>query len=135
MGKGNVNNLRTPTSEEAREIGRKGGLASARKRQERKQMRETLDIILKMPIKDGSIEAIAGIESIASTDGRNLTAQDFMLVALMKGAMAGDVKCIEEIRVIMGEMPAPATVSPLESLADQLERFKDEDDGDRDRTD
>lgn len=38
----NEQNLRTPTSEEAREIGRKGGIASGKARKEKATLREVL---------------------------------------------------------------------------------------------
>lgn len=54
----NNDNLRTPTSDEAREIGRLGGLASGEARRRKKTMREWAEVLgqckmtLKMP--DGS---------------------------------------------------------------------------------
>ena len=45
-------NLRTPSSTEAREIGRKGGVASGEARRKKKQMRDILANIKDMPAPD-----------------------------------------------------------------------------------
>lgn len=137
MGKkgGNHNeNLVVPTSEQARKNGRAGGIASARARQERKSMRETVEILLKMPMKNGKIDNINGIESlseIAKDQGHNvnLTLQDMMLVATMRKAMKGDIRATEMIMQLVGESQAEAqSVSPLDNLAMTIEKYKDEDD-------
>ena len=48
----NNENLRTPTSEEAREIGRKGGIASGAARRAKREAREWAKIALDELIKD-----------------------------------------------------------------------------------
>ena len=46
-----IENLRVPTSEEAREIGRKGGKASAKARQKKRTYQEIFRAILEMPAR------------------------------------------------------------------------------------
>lgn len=88
----NEQNLRTPTTEEARERGRKGGKASAAKRAERKTFREGLLLLLNEPIlKDGK-----------PTDK---TPQDAIIAALVKRAANGDTRAFEMIRDTIGEKP------------------------------
>ena len=48
----NEQNLRTPTSEEARERGRKGGKASAKKRQQNKTFKEIINKFLDGQVSD-----------------------------------------------------------------------------------
>ena len=43
MPRGNINNLRMPTSEEARDIGRKGGIKSGETRKKQKTLRELFE--------------------------------------------------------------------------------------------
>jgi general stress protein YciG len=82
-------NLRTPTTEQAREIGRKGGLASAKARAEKKQLKELLEMALSQP---------SGIE-----DGEdNYTA---ITAALVNKAIQGDTKAYEVIRDTLGQKP------------------------------
>lgn len=89
----NAKNLRTPTTDEARERGRKGGKASAAKRAERKTFREGLLLLLNEPLtKDGK-----------PTDK---TTQDAIIAALVKRAAGGDTRAFEMIRDTIGEKPA-----------------------------
>lgn len=89
----NEQNLRAPTTAEARERGRKGGKASAAKRAERKTFREGLLLLLNEPLKD---------KSGVATDK---TTQDAVIAGLVKRAIAGDVRAAEFIRDTIGEKP------------------------------
>lgn len=86
----NAQNLRTPTSDEAREIGRKGGLASAEARKKKKLLRECLQELLQMEYDTGK--------------GKK-TGSEVLAAMLMKKAMAGDVKAFETLRDTAGEKP------------------------------
>ena len=86
-------NLKVPTSGEAREYGRKGGKASAAKRVERKTFREGLLLLLNEPLKDKSGNV---------TDN---TTQDAIIAALVKRAANGDTRAFEMIRDTIGEKP------------------------------
>lgn len=48
----NIENLRVPTSEEAREIGRLGGIASGKARAEKKSLREKAKLLMSLSVKD-----------------------------------------------------------------------------------
>ena len=89
----NEQNLRAPTTAEARERGRKGGKASAAKRAERKTFREGLLLLLNEPLKDKSGQ---------TTDK---TTQDAVIAGLVKRAISGDVRAAEFIRDTIGEKP------------------------------
>lgn len=83
----NKQNLKVPTSEEARKNGRKGGLASAAARQKRKALKEELILML--------------------SDGDT---QQRMTTALIEKALKGDVKAFETIRDTIGEKCAEKVV-------------------------
>ena len=87
MGKGRIENLRTPTTEEARAIGRKGGLASAAARKEKKTLKMELEALLEVMDKNGD------------------SVQKKMSFALIKKAVAGDVRAFETIRDTIGQKP------------------------------
>lgn len=89
----NEQNLRAPTTAEARERGRKGGKASAAKRAERKTFREGLLLLLNEPLKDK-----------AGNPTTNTT-QDAIIAALVKRAANGDTRAFEMIRDTIGEKP------------------------------
>jgi hypothetical protein len=78
----NEDNLRTPSTEEAREIGRKGGIASGEARRKRKTLKEELLLLLE---KGDTQERIS--------------------LALLQKAMQGDTKAFEVLRDTVGEKP------------------------------
>lgn len=101
-------NLRVPTSAEARENGRKGGIASGKARRDKKAMRETLEALLNMPMKVGDVEGLEDIESISKLSGANITAQEAMLFKLVsKAAKKGGYKDIELIWKMLKEDKEP----------------------------
>ena len=89
----NEQNLRAPTTAEARERGRKGGKASAAKRAERKTFREGLLLLLNEPLKDKAGNVTEN------------TTQDAIIAALVKRAANGDTRAFEMIRDTIGEKP------------------------------
>ena len=84
---GNPQNLKVPTSKEARKNGSKGGKASAKKRRERKEFKEALKLALTVVMND------------------NKTVQDIGIEALMDRFMKGDPKVFELVRNTIGEAP------------------------------
>lgn len=82
MAKSGLDNLRTPSTEEAREIGRKGGQKSGEAKRARKTLREELLLLL------------------SSGDW-----QERITTALLAKAARGDVKALEVLRDTIGERP------------------------------
>lgn len=85
-GKNNLNPVRS--TEEARERGKKGGIASGEARRKKKTIRETLEMMLSGKMPDGA------------------TRQDAIVVALLEKALSGDVRAFEAIRDSIGEKPS-----------------------------
>lgn len=83
-------NLRTPTTEEARKIGRKGGIASGKARRERKALNDTLNELFSMPLKDGNVNELESIKSLAAIKGKNITVQEAVVLAQIQKALKGD---------------------------------------------
>lgn len=82
-----IDNLKKPTTEEARERGRKGGIASGKKRQEAIIFRDLFKQLLAEEYKDGmtNAQAIAAAQIIE--------------------ALGGNVKAFETIRDTIGQKP------------------------------
>lgn len=80
-------NLKTPSTEEARERGRKGGIKSGKVRKERKKLKEELEALLMLKDESGS------------------TNQERMSLSLIKEALLGNTKAFEVIRDTIGENP------------------------------
>lgn len=83
----NPQNLKRLSTEEARRIGKKGGVKSAQARRQKKTFKELLKIALEMRTKNG-----------------NTNAEEIVASMILK-AQSGDVKAFEAIRDTIGEKP------------------------------
>lgn len=90
---------------EAKEKGRKGGIASGKARREKKAMKDTLATLLSMPLKDDKAVDVENIKSIAALKGKNITVQEAIMLAQIQKAMKGDTKAAEYIRDTSGQKP------------------------------
>ena len=96
----NQDNLHVPTSEEAREYGRRGGLASAKARAAREQLRKDFLELLKVPIGDGKIEKVKTFKDFGQ---KNVSLQKGILMrGLYKAFVDGDMKTFFELCKLAG---------------------------------
>ena len=96
-------NYKTP--EERRELGRKGGIASGEAKRAKKAMRERLEILLELPMKDGRGVDIETIKNFAALKGKNITVQDAMMIAQIQKALKGDTSAAAFVRDTAGQNP------------------------------
>jgi hypothetical protein len=101
----NIENLKTPSAEEARTRGRKGGIQSGKARREKKAMRETLAALLSMPMKDGEFADAESIKNFASMKGKNIDVQTAISIAMIQRALKGDKGAAEFVRDTSGQKP------------------------------
>ena len=87
----NSENLKTPSTEEARARGRKGGIASGKARAEKKRLKEAVESILSMRYD--------------SETGKKLTGYEMVALALFNKAKTGDDPAFNSIRDLTGEKP------------------------------
>lgn len=113
------------TKDEQREVAKKGGIASGKARREKKAMRETLETLLAMTLEDGQVADITGIQSIAATQGKNITVQDAIMLAMIKKAMKGDARAAEYVRDTSGNKMREGLLDYEEQLA-RIEKIKAE---------
>lgn len=85
----NEKNLKTPSASEAREKGRRGGIASGKARRERKTLREELLYLLNTTIE--------------VNNGEQKTMREIISVGLIKRAAEGDPNAYKTIRDTIGE--------------------------------
>ena len=102
---GEQNLIPVQSVEEAREKGRKGGIASGKARREKKLLRETLESILSMPLKDGKGTTIDDIKNLAAVKGKNISVQEAIMLAQIQKAMKGDTRAAEYVRDTIGQEP------------------------------
>lgn len=98
----NEENLKTPSTKEARERGAKGGKASGKARREKKAMKETLEALLTMNTKEGRGDEIETIQSLAELKGKNISVQEAIMLAQIKKAIKGDTRAAEFVRDASG---------------------------------
>ncbi len=109
MAKLNPQNLvPVRTAEEAREKGRAGGKKSGEVRRARREWKETLEIILSMPMKSGKITDLSKMKDLSkeALEKANLTINDRINIRIVNEAMKGNPKAYEIIRDQIGEKPS-----------------------------
>lgn len=98
-----IDNLRTPSTEEAREIGRKGGLASGEARRKRKTMREQAELLLSLAVKNPKLKKAMSELGIDEDEQNNQMA---MIIAVMNKAITkGDIQAFNSLQATIGEKP------------------------------
>lgn len=93
------------TPEERSECGRKGGIASGEVKRKKKVLKERLEILLEMPMKNGREADIEAIKNFAALKGKNITVQDAMMIAQIQKALKGDTQAAVFIRDTVGQNP------------------------------
>lgn len=93
------------TGAEQVKTAKKGGIASGKARREKKLLRETLDMLLSMPLKNGKLADVDDIRSFAALKGKNISVQEAILIAQIQKAMKGDTKAAEYVRDTIGQKP------------------------------
>lgn len=92
----NDENLRTPTTEEAREIGRKGGINSGKARREKRDRHKRIQELFTLAITDPKLKANLEKMGIDVTDADLETAADArVMVELLK---KGDYKAWQAMK-------------------------------------
>jgi hypothetical protein len=86
------------TKEEAKELGRKGGVASGKSRRRKRQFRDELEMLL--PLTDKGKD---GQPIINPLTGRKQTVQQSITMQLLLKARKGDVKAAKLIFEVLGE--------------------------------
>ena len=123
----NLENLKVPTSEEARRNGAAGGRASGEARRRRKAMREVLDELLELPLRKGVIKELQSLADLAGPNGTinllngkvNVTVEQAVLLAQILQAINGNTKAATFLRDTAGQ----------KILKDADEQAEYEDDG------
>ena len=99
-GDGTKNLIPPRTKEEARSRGKNGGIASGKARREKKALRETMQELLTMKLKDKKLlEELAALGFTA----KGITMQDAISAAMIKQAVKGNVKAYNAIKDTLAE--------------------------------
>lgn len=113
--------------EEAREKGRKGGIASGKARREKKDRKQIASELLDLTVSGAGIDKIKKFFNIK---GKELTAYDTMFLScMMKAMQKGDANALEKLLKISGEQFADlldVSVERSDKLADIMSQLKGE---------
>lgn len=104
----NEQNLRPRTElskEEAKRLGRIGGLKSAEVRKQKKTMQEIAKYILNMSIQQGEKHSIEDIQNLAEVKGKNISVDEAILLKQVEKALKGDLSSATFIRDTAGQKP------------------------------
>ena len=94
------------TPEERSYWGKIGAEKSKETKRKRKEMRETLDVLLKMPMRKGKVYSAEDIKCFADLKGKNISIDQAMMVCLIQRALKGDLSAIAMVRDTVGEKPS-----------------------------
>lgn len=112
----NEQNLRVPTSSEARENGKKGGIASGEARRAKKSLREAMQILMDA--------------DLTGKDGKTMTGTEAMAAKAFQAALKGDWKAWELVRDTAGQKPVdkvmiadvePSVIAEVEAMVNGSE--------------
>ena len=97
----NEQNLRVPTSSEARRNGKKGGIASGKARREKKTVQKILNDFLSMAAKDNpQVSKLAAKMGLKSDDSiKDL----FTIVCTLNTLKDGNLSDLEKLSKLLGE--------------------------------
>ena len=93
------------TTKELQEAGRKGGIKSGETKRNKKAMKETLELLLSMPLKNRKLIEPEQIKSFADLNGKNIDIQTATLIAQIQKALKGSVASAEFLRDTAGQRP------------------------------
>jgi hypothetical protein len=79
---------------EAVENGKKGGVASGRARRRKKLLKDTVNMLLALPMQEGQLDRLTDLKSIKD---KNITVEEAMVLKQIQNAMKGDLKAFESI--------------------------------------
>lgn len=116
-GKENLIPMSARTADEARELARKGGIASGESRRRKKSLKEAADLYLSLPVSD---RRRWNKLSRKLVDPEDIDNQMAMIIGLTEAATAGDARAAAVIVKLVGE-EVPKEDADADQLAKALE--------------
>ena len=98
----NEENLRPGEYKLTQEEAKKGGIASGETRRRKKSLREQMEMLLSLPVKDENTKAFIESLGIDSEEVNNALA---ITLSMYQEALKGNTKAFELIRDTVGEKP------------------------------
>lgn len=102
MNEENLVPMSKRSKSEARAYGRAGGIASGEARRRKRDMQQTLNMLLDLPLKKGKLQQIRNLSEVK---GKNITAEQAILLAQINKALKGDTRAATFVRDTVGCKP------------------------------
>lgn len=83
----------------------KGGIASGKAKRQKKAMKDIVELVLQMPLKDGKKMSVENIKSLASANGKNISVQEALVLKTTEKALRGDIKALRLLLEMAGQNP------------------------------
>lgn len=100
----NEENLIPYTSEQSHEEavknGRKGGIESGKSRRRKKLLKETVEMLLNLPVHEGELDEITCLDEV---NGKNITVQEMLVLKQIARASKGDLKAFNAVVSLVSE--------------------------------
>lgn len=124
----NLVSLKDRTERERKEIARKGAETTNKIKRQRKAMREQMEMLLTLPLKDQKI--INKFKQIG-VDTNDMNNQMALIMATYQKALRGDMQAMNVVRELVGERVQEFRVSAsiddkVQELHSMLDNMKDE---------
>lgn len=120
----NLKPIRTLSREEAKKRGSAGGKASAKAKKKRKAMKEQMEMLLNLPLKDEQTRAFLEKMGI---DTESMDNQMALVVSTFQNAIRGDMKAVNIVREIIGERVQEIAITQVtDAKVLELEKYLDE---------
>lgn len=82
------------TGEEQARNAQKGGVASGKARRRKKLLKDTVNMLLALPMQEGQLDKLTDLKSIKD---KNITVEEAMVLKQIQNAMKGDLRAFESI--------------------------------------
>ena len=91
------NSKRTPS--ELREITKKGRIESGKSRRRKKLLKDTVNMLLALPLKEGKLDKLTDMQTI---NGKNITVEEAMVLKQIQKALKGDLRAFKSLVDLSG---------------------------------
>ena len=112
------------TGEEQAKNAQKGGIASGKARRRKKLLRETVEMLIKLPLYEGQLDKLTSIENIKSgktaqgEQPTNMTVEEAMILKQINRAMKGDLNALKFILSLYAQQQEKPTDRTTEANTD-----------------
>lgn len=112
------------SEDEHKKIARKGGKKSGQVRKQKRMMKDTLQMLLDLTLKDGEATSPEKIKSLADIQNANLTVDQAILFAQIKKAVKGDTQSAVFIRDTSGnKLAEEVKVGEIDDTIKEIEKY------------